>query len=149
MRKFSLAAALLTILTIAVPIPLQAADDGDKEPVRIQGGYVSGAQYMDMDGLTKKAYVSGLIEGMLLAPAFGAPEENMEWFYVCTQEIGLNEIRKLLFEYIKDDYDLWENQNPAKNFRAIYQACLARVKPEDQKDGDTEAGESGEKKANE
>ena len=146
MRKFSLAAALLTVLTIAAPTALQAAEDSDKAPVRIQGGYVSGVQYMDMDGLTKKAYVSGLIEGMLLAPAFGAPEENMEWFYVCTQEIGLNEIRKLLFEYIKDDHDLWKNQNPAKNFRAIYQACLARVKPDDMKDG---AAETEEKQADE
>ena len=153
MRQFRPAAAFLTVLTIvasfAASTALQAAEDAEKAPVRIQGGYVAGVQYMDMDGLTKKAYVSGLIEGMLLAPAFGAPEENMEWFYVCTQEMGQDEIRKLLFEYIKDDHDLWEDQNPAKNFRAIYQACLARVKPDGAKDGEAESGEAEDKKADE
>lgn len=151
MRQFRLAAVFLktlaVIATIVAPATLHAADETEKEPVRIQGGYVAGVQYMDMDGLTKKAYVSGLIEGMLLAPAFGAPERNMEWFYVCTQEMGLNEIRKLLFEYIKDNHDLWENQNPAKNFRAIYQACLERVQPAGTS-GD-EDGDEGDGKADE
>ena len=80
-----------------------------------------------MDGLQKKAYVKGLIEGMLLAPAFGAPEENMLWLYDCTNEMDVGEVRKLLFNYIKDRHDLWENRNPAKNFRALSKACLDRL----------------------
>ncbi len=78
-----------------------------------------------MDGLQKKAYVKGLVEGMLLAPAFGAPEESMLCLYDCTNEMDIDEVRKLLFDYIKDRHDLWENRNPAKSFRAISQACLA------------------------
>ncbi|MBT5414187.1 MAG: hypothetical protein HOH66_18045 [Rhodospirillaceae bacterium] len=150
MRNINLAAAFLAVLFLTAPSAASAAEGASQDgTIRIHGGYVSGVQYMDMDGLTKKAYISGLIEGMLLAPAFGAPNENMEWFYVCTQEIGLNEIRKLLFEYIKNDYDLWENQNPAKNFRAIYQACLERVKPEGEESGEADAKETDEKKADE
>lgn len=141
MRRISLAAAILAALSLAAPTAPKAADDESNDGrIQIHGGYVSGVQYMDMDGLQKKAYISGLLEGMLLAPAFGAPDENMEWFYVCTKEMGLNEIRQLLFEYIKTNYDLWENRNPAKSFRAIYQACLERVKPEGEAGGEAEEG---------
>ena len=147
MRQISLATALLAALALAIPATARAAGDETQDGrIRIQGGYVSGREYLDMDGLTKKAYVSGLIEGMLLAPAFGAPEQDMEWFYTCTNEIGLKDLRKVLYEYIKDDHDLWDNRNPAKAFRAIYQACLAHAQPSGEKDGDAGAGE---KKADE
>jgi hypothetical protein len=119
-----LIASALVLAVVCVGAPAWAQDE-DSDRIRIHGGYVAGVEYLDMDGLQKKAYVKGLIEGMLLAPAFGAPEESMLWLYDCTNELDIGEIRKLLFDYIKGRHDLWENRNPAKNFRAISQACIA------------------------
>jgi hypothetical protein len=121
--KRSIASALL--LAAACAAASAWAQDEDSDRIRIHGGYIAGVEYLDMDGLQKKAYVKGLVEGMLLAPAFGAPEESMLWLYDCTNEMDIDEVRKLLFDYIKDRHDLWENRNPAKSFRAISQACLA------------------------
>ncbi len=122
--KRLIASALLLAAACGIAPAFAQEQEEDSDRIRIHGGYVAGVEYLDMDGLQKKAYVKGLIEGMLLAPAFGAPEENMLWLYDCTNEMDVDEVRKLLFDYIKDRHDLWENRNPAKNFRALSKACL-------------------------
>jgi hypothetical protein len=139
--KRLIASALLLAATCGAT-PAWAQDE-DADRIRIHGGYIAGVEYLDMDGLQKKAYVKGLVEGMLLAPAFGAPEENMLWLYDCTNEMDIDDVRKLLFDYIKDRHDLWDNRNPAKSFRAISQACLAMLQAS-MDVGDGNIGENGE-----
>lgn len=139
MKRLIVLALLLAATCGAAPAWGQ---EEDSDRVRIHGGYVAGVEYLDMDGLQKKAYVKGLVEGMLLAPAFGAPEENMLWLYDCTNEMDIDEVRKLLFDYIKDRHDLWENRNPAKSFRALSKACLALLQAS--AEGGNEHGEGAD-----
>src|SRR5690606_35256383 len=56
--------------------------------------------YVSMGGLQKKAFVSGLLEGLLLAPAFGADETRMEWFLSCTTELDRIEMRARINDYV-------------------------------------------------
>ena len=111
-------------LVLLVSLPVLAQDSG----VRIMGGYVGGREFMDMDGLEKRAYVAGILEGMLLAPAFGAKNEDMDWFLACTAEVGVEDFRKHIFEYVRTRDDLWNNRSPAKVYRAVREICLARAK---------------------
>ncbi|MFO0996128.1 MAG: hypothetical protein U1F33_05540 [Alphaproteobacteria bacterium] len=115
----------LIVLLILLPI---AAFSQDERKTRIMGGYVTGREYMDMDGLEKKAYIRGLLDGMLLAPAFGAKEEDMEWFVACTKGLDITDIRKYLYEYIRSRSDLWDNPNAAKSFRAMRDLCIERAR---------------------
>jgi hypothetical protein len=112
---------VLFIATIALPAWSQ-----EVPPPRIVGGYVTGKGYMDMDGLEKKAYLMGLLEGMFLAPAFGAPEISEKWLLDCTNQVGLNDIRSYLFQYILRRDELHENQSPLKAYRAIKALCGER-----------------------
>lgn len=114
----------LVVLLLLLPI---AGSAQEERKIRILGGYVTGREYMDMDGLEKKAYIRGLLDGLLLAPGFGAKEEDMEWFLACTKGVDITEIRKYLYEYIRTRTDLWDNPNAAKSFRAVRDFCLARA----------------------
>ena len=135
MRIPGLATALLAAITVishSGQVPGAPPDPVEDEPagrIRIHSGYISGEEFLDMNGLEKKAYVAGLVEGMLLAPAFGAPDSNMLWFYECTRALGLRELRHILFVYIKGRDELWTNRNPAKIFRAVRAACQELVEP--------------------
>lgn len=111
----------LVLATLALPAWSQEAP-----PVRIVGGYVTGKGYMDMDGLEKKAYLMGLLEGMFLAPAFGAPEVSEKWLLDCTAQVGLNDFRTYLFQYILKRDELHDNQSPLKAYRAIKALCGER-----------------------
>lgn len=119
---------LIAALVLAIALAAPAGAEEQPTDIRIHGGFISGREFMDMDGLQKKYYVAGLIEGMMLAPAFGTPEENMEWFHACTLEINLKEMRRYLFNYILERDDLWPNRNPAKMYRAIRELCQAHFK---------------------
>lgn len=112
---------VLVLATLALPAWSQEAP-----PVRIVGGYVTGKGYMDMDGLEKKAYLMGLLEGMFLAPAFGAPEVSEKWLLDCTAQVGLNDFRTYLFQYILKRDELHDNQSPLKAYRAIKALCGER-----------------------
>ena len=115
---------LAAALVLLIAMPVLAQDSG----VRIMGGYLTGKDFMDMDGLEKRAYVAGLLEGMFLAPAFGAKNEDMDWFLTCTAEVGVEDFRKSIFEYIRTRDDLWANRSPAKMYRAVRELCLAKAK---------------------
>lgn len=116
--------ALIVALLVAFVSPVwgQEAPTGP----RIVGGYVTGRGYVDMDGLEKKAYLMGLLEGMFLAPAFGGREENMKWLLDCTKDVGLTDFRRYLFEYIMKRDELMENQSPLKAYRAVRDLCGSR-----------------------
>lgn len=129
-------------LIIALALPGAAAEKSkkgaaNKSSIQIHGGYITGSEYLDMTGLQKKFYVSGLLEGLLLAPAFGGQEKSMKWFLDCTQRLGRTKIRRGIFRYINARTDLWDNRNPAKMFRAIRQVCLDHFKGAVKKGGAT------------
>jgi hypothetical protein len=115
---------IAAVLVLVISLPALAQDAG----VRIMGGYITGKDFMDMDGLEKRAYVAGVLEGMLLAPAFGAKNEDMDWFLACTAEVGVEDFRKHMFDYIRSRDELWNNRSPAKMYRAARDICLARAK---------------------
>ena len=79
--------------------------------------------YVAMGGLEKKEFVSGLIEGMLLAPAFGATEDRMGWFLSCTAAHDRLQLRAKLNAYVMAHSELWPETSPAPYFRAIADAC--------------------------
>lgn len=115
-----------TLIAILFAVLAMPAWSQEAPPPRIVGGYVTGKGYMDMDGLEKKAYLMGLLEGMFLAPAFGAPEISEKWLLDCTNQVGLNEFRSYLFQYILKRDELHDNQSPLKAYRAIRALCAER-----------------------
>lgn len=135
-------AAWLAVVAIAAPALAEdagtageeGADDGG---TKIHGGFTSGREYVDMPGRRKTAYVQGLMDGMLLAPAFGGVEDRMEWFLTCTEAIGVAEMRDAINDYVFEHSDDWRSRNPAKFYRAIAGHCRAyfeEVKQQEQEE---------------
>jgi hypothetical protein len=79
--------------------------------------------YVSMGGLQKKAFVSGVLEGMLLAPAFGADETKMEWFLACTTDLDRIEMRAKINAHVMAHSDRWDDTGPAPYYRAVAEAC--------------------------
>jgi hypothetical protein len=120
-----IAAALAIALAASVVLPPGPA----RAKTLIQGGFVSGKAYLDMPNLRKIAYVTGLLEGMFLAPKLGGDPKRMRWLAICADSLGRRGMRDVIETYLVERNRSWNNRNPAKMYRAIASGCRAGMKP--------------------
>jgi len=94
-----------------------------QQTVKISPGFFTGKDYLDMSDTEKRAYVTGQINGMLVAPFFGAPEENLSWLRTCNGKMSDEQLASILNRYIRDQ----PNQMPLNlnvvTFNALREAC--------------------------
>ncbi len=121
-RAFTVSIVLIAAVLISAP-PLFA--ENSSKGRLIHGGFVTGNQYRDMTGIQKKSYVAGLLDGMLLAPAFGGSEERMQWFLACTQRLGVIKLRGAINTYIRNHAESHDRKSAADMYRAVLGACRA------------------------
>jgi len=120
-----------TLLALALGLVLagtQAAQPKVKKTF-IHGGFVSGTAYLDMPNIRKIAYVTGLLEGIFLAPKLGGDPKRLRWLAVCTQSAGRRGARDMIERYLLDRDRSWKNRNPAKMYRALAAGCRRGPKP--------------------
>src|SRR5688572_14303947 len=72
MRRHLPLATLLAVLLALV------TTDASQQKVSIGPGFFNGKDYLDMTDNERRAYATGAINGMLVAPFFGAPERSEE-----------------------------------------------------------------------
>ena len=117
-RLLPLAALLLALLIIASVY----ANHLNQKPVSIAPGYFTGRDYLEMSDNERRAYATGAINGMLVAPFFGAPDENVNWLKTCTAKLSDEEIAEILTKYIREQNQLNYNLN-VLTFNAMRNAC--------------------------
>jgi hypothetical protein len=118
-------AALAIALAAGIVLPPSAA----RAKTLIQGGFVSGKAYLDLPNLRKIAYVTGLLEGMFLAPKLGGDPKRIRWLTVCADNLGRRGMRDVIESYLVERHRTWNNRNPAKMYRAVASGCRAGMKP--------------------
>jgi len=95
----------------------------NQQTVKISPGFFSGKDYLDMSDTEKRAYVTGEINGMLVAPFFGAPEENLAWLKTCSAKISDEDLAALLTRFIRDQPGQMQTNLNVVTFNALREAC--------------------------
>ena len=95
----------------------------NQQTVKISPGFFSGKDYLDMSDTEKRAYVTGEINGMLVAPFFGAPEENLNWLKTCSSKISDEELAATLARFIRDQPGQMQTNLNVVTFNALREAC--------------------------
>jgi len=95
----------------------------NQQKVTISGGFFTGKDYLDMTDTERRAYATGGINGMLVAPFFGAPEENLNWLKTCTTKMSDEQIASILARYIREEPKHLETNLNVLTFNAIRDAC--------------------------
>ena len=93
-----------------------------QQTVKISPGFFTAKDYLDMSDTEKRAYVTGQMNGMLVAPFFGAPEENLSWLKTCSAKMSDEQLASLLTRYIRDQPNQDQNLNVV-TFTALREAC--------------------------
>jgi hypothetical protein len=94
-----------------------------QQTVKISPGFFTGADYLDMRDTEKRAYVTGEINGMLVAPFFGAPEENLSWLKTCSGKMSDEQLATILTRYIRDQPNQMQQNLNVVAFSALREAC--------------------------
>jgi hypothetical protein len=96
---------------------------GSQQKVAISGGFFTGKDYLEMTDTERRAHVTGAINGMLVAPFFGAPQENLEWLKTCTSRMSDEQLATVLANHIKDQPSNLQLQLNVVTFNAVREAC--------------------------
>ena len=93
-----------------------------QQTIKISPGFFTARDYLDMSDTEKRAYVTGQVNGMLVAPFFGAPEENLAWLKTCSGKMSDEQLASILTQYVRDQPNPQQNLNVA-TFNAFRHAC--------------------------
>lgn len=108
---------LLTFVAIFV------AADARQERVTISRGFFTGREYLDMTDTEKRAYATGAVNGMLVAPFFGAPQDRVNWIKNCSARLSDEQTSAILTKYITEQGGQQDTSLNVLTFNAMRQAC--------------------------
>ena len=95
----------------------------NQQRVKISPGFFTGKDYLEMSDTEKRAYVTGAINGMLVAPFFGAPEEKLNWLKTCTGKMSDEQLASILSTFIREQPDQAQASLNVVTFTAVRDAC--------------------------
>ena len=110
--------SVLVLLALIVAINVYAT----QQTVKISPGFFTAKDYLDMNETERRAYVTGQINGMLVAPFFGASEDKLSWLKVCSGKMSDEQLATILTRYIRDQPNQEQNLNVV-TFAALREAC--------------------------
>jgi hypothetical protein len=93
-----------------------------QQTVKISPGFFTAKDYLDMSDTEKRAYVTGQMNGMLVAPFFGAPEENLGWLKTCSGKMSDEQLASIVTHYVTEQTNQQQNLNVV-TFTALRDAC--------------------------
>lgn len=111
------------ILPLAALLAAAVFAYANQQKVSIGPGFFTGRDYLDMTDNEKRAYATGAINGMLVAPFFGAPEDNLTWLKTCTAKLSDEEIAGILTRYVREQEGQLNYNLNVVTFNAIRNAC--------------------------
>ena len=95
----------------------------NQQTVKIGPGFFTAKDFLDMTDTEKRAYATGEINGMLVAPFFGAPEDNLNWLKACTAKMSDEQLASIIDHYIRDQPDQRTANLNVVTFTAMREAC--------------------------
>jgi len=114
--------SVLVLLSLcASPLVGLAAD-----PENIRSGFSTGEKYLNMTGAQKRYFAMGVVNGMLLAPLFGAPKENMATVEGCISGMTDSQVAAILTEYLKKHPEQWNETPHVPMYKALMEACAKK-----------------------
>jgi hypothetical protein len=99
---------------------------GSQQQVSISRGFFTGSEYLDMTDTEKRAYATGAINGMLVAPLLGAPQERVEWLKKCSANMADIDTAEILTRYINSQPGQLSASLNVITFNALREACAKK-----------------------
>jgi hypothetical protein len=116
---------VICILALLTPAEAQAPRSlsGFLQPVNVQNGFITGTVFREWPEVQQDRYVMGLLDGMFLAPLFGAPEPNMSRLRQCVVGMGDRQLSEMLRLHLAQHPEIWHQSAHGTMFAALAEKC--------------------------
>lgn len=111
----------------ALAMAMLAGPSAVAEDVWIQNGFGTGRDFMNMTEIERRAYAIGVVNGVTLAPLFGATQQQLAWFDTYTDAMSDRQVARIIFEYIADNPQSWTEQLHVLTISALRRAYDANA----------------------
>lgn len=98
------------------------------EVVEIRNSIVDGNTFLGWPEDRQEMYSMGLLDGMLLAPLFGAPKAKMKWLERCITGMTGAQLAAMMRVDLKNNPGQWHRSVHSSMYRAMLDACPASPK---------------------
>ena len=92
-------------------------------PVTIHDGFLTAKDFRELPQARKVSYVTGVLDGMLLAPFFGAPKNRLEWFESCVVGMDDEQVTAILSRFVAENPARWHQRVHTQFYAAMREAC--------------------------
>ena len=119
MKRISVTLVLLIVFSI---------DGLPQGQVKLHRGTITTQEYLDMPQGARKVYVMGLMDGLFLAPMFGAPANN-KWrtaIQTCVEGKPVSQLMSIIEKYMKAHPEVWHADAHFEAYNALSRACPAK-----------------------
>lgn len=117
---------LIVLVTLGVLLFL--ADGTAQERTIVKSGFYKGNDYRRLEGDQKWTYLTGIVEGMLLAPVFGAPRSRVAWLEECIVGMTNEQIAAIVEKFLTENPGRWQEPMHFLAHQAMFDACKRPAK---------------------
>ena len=95
--------------------------------VELHHGYMTGNSYRDMPASGQQGYVVGVIDGMFMAPVFGAKLGVKSWLGQCIESgMRSDQLKAIIDKYLAEHPEIWNEDMAGITYGALLPVCRAR-----------------------
>lgn len=93
-----------------------------KEPVLIRS-FLTGNDYQELSPGGKRGYVTGFVDGVLVAPVFDAPKQALQWIELCIVDMSNVQIVAIVDKWLSENPQRWHQPMNMLTFTALKDGC--------------------------
>jgi hypothetical protein len=119
---------LFVITAISSILYAQQNNKGLHRGEPIHKGFLKASQYLEFGKDSQSVYAMGLLDGMYMSPAFGAPASNKVLLEIetCVEGMYSTQVAAIIEKYVKDHPEKWNWDLKDTGYNAMLEGCRNR-----------------------
>src|ERR1035437_2629312 len=102
--------------SILILFTLFAISSFSQQGISIKTGFLTAEEFTQMGGQSQHDYAMGVVDGMLLAPLFGAPRaqndgQNIGAFGDCITGMSSKQVAAIISKFVRDHPERWNDSD--------------------------------------
>jgi hypothetical protein len=91
----------------------------------IHNGFVKAEMFLKFDEPNRRAYAMGLMDGMYMAPDFGAPDNSKLLMKLtsCVEGMSSSQVAAIMEKYVREHPERWDWDMKDDGYEAMIEAC--------------------------
>lgn len=92
-------------------------------PVEVKSGFLTGNTFLDLSREAKRGYAMGFLDGVFVAPLFGAPKAELYRIEQCAVGMTDEQVVAILNKFLSDNPGRWHEPMDFLSYAALRSAC--------------------------